>query len=137
MRLWILIALLGLGLLALVLLVLLGLLIWWLSRHPRGEPAPLAQEEAIFPVVEPPSSDDLKLVEGIGPKISALLGEAGITTYAQLAASDVSRLEGVLREAGITIADPTTWPEQASLAAAGDWDTLEALQDELEGGRRV
>ena len=32
--------------------------------------------------------------------------------------------------------DPSTWPEQASLAAAGEWDALQALQDELKGGRR-
>mgnify|MGYP001035149878 CR=1 FL=1 len=30
-----------------------------------------------------------------------------------------------------------TWAEQAELAAKGDWDALEKLQDELSGGRRT
>jgi hypothetical protein len=50
----------------------------------------------------------------------------------------VARLQEILAEAGISqIADPSTWPEQAKLAAAGDWEGLETLQDQLEGGRRV
>ena len=32
--------------------------------------------------------------------------------------------------------DADTWPEQAKLAAAGDWDGLKKLQDELKGGKR-
>ena len=86
----------------------------------------------------PPKPDDLKRIEGIGPKISALLQEAGIRNYAQLAAAGVSRLEEILAEAGLSsLAKPATWPEQASLAAAGDWEALETLQNELKGGRRV
>jgi predicted flap endonuclease-1-like 5' DNA nuclease len=81
--------------------------------------------------------DDLKRIEGIGPKISKLLNEAGITTFSQLAASSVSQLEQIVRNAGISIADPGTWPEQAILAAEGDWDALRDLQDRLKGGRRV
>jgi hypothetical protein len=30
-----------------------------------------------------------------------------------------------------------TWPQQALLAAKGDWDGLEKLQDDLSGGRKV
>jgi len=86
---------------------------------------------------EKPALDDLAIVEGIGPKIASLFQAAGINTFAQLAATDVERLRQILREAGIRIADPTTWPEQARLAAAGEWDKLKALQDELKGGRRV
>jgi predicted flap endonuclease-1-like 5' DNA nuclease len=89
------------------------------------------------PEPAPPLPDDLKRIEGIGPKISRLLQATGITTFAQLAATDVNQLRRILRGAGITIADPGTWPEQASLAAADRWDELEALQDELKGGRRV
>jgi hypothetical protein len=32
--------------------------------------------------------------------------------------------------------DPTTWPAQAKLAAAGKWDELKAMQDNLKGGRK-
>jgi hypothetical protein len=30
-----------------------------------------------------------------------------------------------------------TWPEQAKLAASGEWEALEKLQDELKGGKRT
>ncbi len=85
----------------------------------------------------PPQPDNLKKIEGIGPKIERILHEAGILTFAQLAAAEVSHLEKVVREdAGIRIAFPDTWPEQAKLAADGAWDALEKLQDDLKGGRR-
>jgi predicted flap endonuclease-1-like 5' DNA nuclease len=86
-------------------------------------------------VAEP---DNLKRVEGIGPKISQLLQDAGIMTFAQLAATEIGRLRQILADADLTaLADPTTWPEQARLAADADWASLEALQDALKGGRRV
>ena len=87
--------------------------------------------------VTKPEPDNLQLIEGIGPKISKVLENVGITTFSQLAAADAGHLEHVLSEAGMTLADPSTWPEQASLAAAGDWKAFEVLQDELKGGRRV
>jgi predicted flap endonuclease-1-like 5' DNA nuclease len=87
--------------------------------------------------LETPRLDNLKRIEGIGPKISRVLNDAGITNFPQLAATDVSRLEQILLDAGMTLAHPDTWPEQAKLAAAGEWKALEVLQDELQGGRRV
>jgi predicted flap endonuclease-1-like 5' DNA nuclease len=82
--------------------------------------------------------DDLAKVEGIGPKISSVLQAAGIYAFGQLAAAPVSRLEQILKDADLSaLADPSTWPEQANLAAAGDWKALEVLQDELKGGRRA
>ena len=86
---------------------------------------------------EPTRPDDLKRIEGIGPKIASLLQDAGITTFAQLAATGVEQLREILAAANLRIADPTTWPEQATLAAAGDWEGLASLQGELKGGRRV
>ncbi len=80
--------------------------------------------------------DDLTIVEGIGPKISALLGAAGINTFAQLAAADEGRLREILLEARLRMADPRTWPEQARLAAEGDWEGLKTLQRQLKAGRR-
>jgi len=123
-----------------VLVVVLGLLLGlWLLRRPGEEVAPTGTEAVTMAhVAEMPAPGDLTRMEGIGPKISSLLQTAGITTFAQLAAADVSRLEQILTEADLLgLADPTTWPEQARLAAAGEWDALEALQDELKGGRRV
>lgn len=90
------------------------------------------------PEPEPTQPDNLKIVEGIGPKIEGILHAAGIKTFAQLAAATVPHLEKVVREdAGIRVAFPDTWPEQAKLAADGAWDALEKLQDELKGGRRA
>ncbi|MCB9165849.1 MAG: 50S ribosomal protein L27 [Flavobacteriales bacterium] len=85
----------------------------------------------------PTKGDDLKKIEGIGPKIAELFNNAGIHTFAELAAASVDRLKEVLADAGSRYAahDPGTWPEQAQLAAAGKWDELKALQDKLVGGK--
>lgn len=87
----------------------------------------------------PTRPDDLTTIEGIGPKIAGLLHAAGITTFAQLAQAEVSRLDQILNEAGagFQMAKPDTWPEQAKLAAEGKWDELKILQQSLLGGRRV
>jgi len=131
------------------LLIVVALVVWWWLSQSKKEAAPPIKHEAAAPsqVVDTPEGvarrapsipDDLKRIEGIGPKISSLLQEAGIMTFAQLADTDVDRLKQVIAEAGLSaLADPTTWPEQARLAAAGQWDALETLQDELKGGRRA
>lgn len=82
--------------------------------------------------------DDLTVIEGIGPKISGILHEHGITTFAKLAEARVGQLQELLDGAGgnYQLADPATWPEQARLAAKGDWEQLQELKDRLQGGRR-
>ena len=81
--------------------------------------------------------DDLKLVEGIGPKIEGLLNEGGITTWAELADAPTDKVQAILDEAGprYRMHDPATWAKQARLAADGKWEELESLQDRLDGGR--
>lgn len=81
--------------------------------------------------------DDLKIVEGIGPKIEELLQQDGIKTWSQLGNVPVSRLQTILKNAGdrFSFHKPNTWPKQASLAAQGNWKELKALQDHLKGGR--
>ncbi len=81
--------------------------------------------------------DDLTKIEGIGPKIKQVLHEAGVRTFSDLAGSDVSALKQVLVDAGLRIHNPATWPEQATLAAAGKWDELKSLQSQLSAGRRA
>ena len=82
--------------------------------------------------------DDLTRIEGIGPVISGILQKAGITTFRQLAEADVKKIQQMLHDAGITgIADPSTWPLQAELAASKEWKQLNKLQEELKGGRVV
>ncbi|MBE7554462.1 MAG: DUF4332 domain-containing protein [Anaerolineales bacterium] len=111
------------------------------ESEPEAKAEPVeAQAESRPPVQAqaPTAPDDLKVIEGIGPRIAALLQSAGITTFAQLAQTEVSRLEQLLVEANLRrLADPATWPEQARLAAAGDWEAFKALTDQLKGGRRV
>ena len=84
----------------------------------------------------PTAKDDLTIVEGIGPKIAELLVLAGILSFDDLAATEPDAIRAILAEAGgiFRSINPSTWPEQAKLAAAGDWDRLRAWQDELQGG---
>ncbi|HZW04122.1 MAG TPA: helix-hairpin-helix domain-containing protein [Anaerolineaceae bacterium] len=78
--------------------------------------------------------DDLKRIEGIGPVYEKTLRAAGIDTFSQLAEISVDRLRAIFEDR--PLADPTSWPEQAALAARGDWDGLERLRMRLRGGRR-
>lgn len=82
--------------------------------------------------------DDLKIVEGIGPKIEELLFQSGIFTYQQLAETPVEDIRTILSNAGSRFAmhDPGTWSAQALLAANGEWDNLKAYQDFLNAGKR-
>lgn len=81
--------------------------------------------------------DDLKIVEGIGPKIEKLLKDDGINTWGDLAEAAVDRLKAILDAAGdaYRIHQPDTWPQQAGLAHEGKWEELTKWQDELIGGR--
>lgn len=83
----------------------------------------------------PQAIDDLEIIEGIGPKIAAVLKQAGITSFNQLAEMEPARISEILQAANLRLADPQSWPEQARLAAAGDNAGLQALQDRLKGGR--
>ena len=82
-----------------------------------------------------PAPDDLTVIEGIGPKIAAVLKAAGFHRLEQLAKATPNELKRVLTAAGNRIANPATWPEQAKLAAAGKFDDLRALQAKLKAGR--
>ncbi|HMO57161.1 MAG TPA: hypothetical protein PKC19_07395, partial [Roseiflexaceae bacterium] len=64
-----------------------------------------------------------------------LLAGAGYATYADLGQADVATLRALLADAKLPMAKPDTWPEQAQLAAAGDWEALELLQQRLVAGR--
>ena len=82
-------------------------------------------------------NDDLKIVEGIGPKVELVLREAGVTTLAELAEAHPDDLRGILAQAegNFNGNDPSTWPQQASLARDGKLEELTDLQDRLQGGR--
>lgn len=80
-----------------------------------------APEPAPAPVAAGPA-DDLTRIKGLGPKLAALLGEFGITTFAQIAAwtpAEIERIDAKLgRFSGRIVRDQ--WVEQARLLAAGD-----------------
>jgi predicted flap endonuclease-1-like 5' DNA nuclease len=113
-------------------------------HHAEAEPelAPAAvvaeqpEPEAETPDPEAQTEpDDLKQIEGIGPKVADLLNENGITTFALLADASVEKLTEILEAAQLQMMDPASWPQQAKLAAAGEWEALGKMQDELKGGR--
>jgi predicted flap endonuclease-1-like 5' DNA nuclease len=90
------------------------------------------------PPIVPVVSDDLKIVEGIGPKIEQLLNKEGIMTFKQLADTSPERIKEILVAAGsrFQMHDPTTWPQQSAMAGDGKWDELKAWQNELNKGRK-
>ena len=81
--------------------------------------------------------DDLKVVEGIGPKIEGLLNNAGIHTFAELANTASERIKEILVAAGsrFQMHDPGTWPKQSAMARDGKFDELKKWQDELNKGK--
>jgi large subunit ribosomal protein L21 len=82
-------------------------------------------------------TDDLTKIEGIGPKVAKALNKAGIATFEALSNASVEDIQQILADAGLKMMDPTTWPQQAKLAADGDWNGLKKLQDKLSGGRKA
>ena len=99
---------------------------------PKKEVAPKAASAKKAPAKA--KADDLKKVEGIGPKIASTLVEAGIATFADLAKAKPEKIAEIIAEVrGNHV--PDTWPAQAKLAAEGKWDELKKWQDELDGGK--
>ena len=66
-----------------------------------------------------------------------MLNATGIYSYQQLADARKATLVKILADAGsrFKMHDPSSWARQSKLAAKGDWNTLKALQDELNGGK--
>lgn len=83
------------------------------------------------------AKDDLKKVEGIGPKIEQLLNADGIYSFSQLADTEVTRLKSILDKAGerFRMHDPSSWNKQAEFARDGQWDNLGKYQEQLSAGR--
>lgn len=85
------------------------------------------------------AADKLTKIEGIGPKIQGVLNNNGIMTFAQLAAAKAEDIKTMLTEAegNFGFHNPTTWPEQAQMAADGKWDELKKWQDLSDGGKPI
>ena len=87
---------------------------------PLVEPAPApAPASAPAPAT---TADDLSRIKGLGPKLGVLLGELGVTSFAQIASwsdDDVTRIDAQLgRFQGRITRDQ--WVEQAKLLCAHD-----------------
>lgn len=105
------------------------------NAKPEADP-PAEPAEPV--VVDAGSSDpdDLTKIEGIGKKMSAALINQGIDTFAKLSTKSVDELREAIAAEGMRFAPAAeSWAEQASFAAKGDWDGLEALQSRLVAGR--
>ena len=103
-------------LIILALAVVVALVVgWWLvGMQEKRETAPPESETAV--------ADDLTRIEGIGPKISGLLQEAGISSFAQLAGTDMDRLQQIIAA------------HKPSPLAPG---TAEKIQTILDAGERL
>jgi large subunit ribosomal protein L21 len=106
------------------------LLIDFIGRPDEERKAEARPEKAV-------QADDLTKIEGIGPKVSKTLIEAGISTFEALSNATVEDIQKILTDAELRMMDATTWPQQAKLAAEGDWDGLKKLQESLSGGRKA
>jgi len=85
------------------------------AEAPVAKAAPVVKET----VKAAAKGDDLKKLEGVGPKLAEILNEAGIATYADLAGSSVEKLKEVLEAAGSRYAskDPAPWIAEAKTLA--------------------
>ncbi len=129
-------------------LVLLGLIWLWLARRRRPAPkreyrdvlsegaGPAQRNTALIdappaaalvpPVVtDAPlvsDGDDLTRIKGLGPKLSRLLAELGVTRYAQIASWTEADIAAIDAKLGAFAGRPTrdAWVEQARLLESGD-----------------
>ncbi|MEL6916377.1 MAG: hypothetical protein AAFO99_01475 [Bacteroidota bacterium] len=81
--------------------------------------------------------DDLKLVEGIGPKIEGLFHNHDIKTWKALSEATVAKCQEVLTSGGdrYKMHDPASWPMQAKMCYEGKWKELSKWQDEHKHGK--
>ncbi|MEN1783930.1 MAG: hypothetical protein AAGF77_02220 [Bacteroidota bacterium] len=81
--------------------------------------------------------DDLKVVEGIGPKIEQLFHNFDIKTWKALSETPVEKCQEVLDSGGerYRIHNPGSWPLQAKMAYEGKWEALAKWQDEHKAGK--
>ncbi|RSK41799.1 MULTISPECIES: 50S ribosomal protein L21 [Mangrovimonas] len=106
------------------------------AKKETKKAAPKAETKKAAPKKSTAKADDLKKIEGAGPKAAEALVNAGLDTFAKVAKATPEELSTILTEASSRLAHlvTETWPKQAGLAAEGKWDELKELQDRLDGG---
>lgn len=82
-------------------------------------------------------ADDLKVVEGIGPKISEMFKTDGIKTWKALSETSVADCQKVLAKGGnrYKVHDPASWPMQAKMCYENKWADLYKWQEEHNHGK--
>ncbi|MEY3050587.1 MAG: hypothetical protein RLY31_372 [Bacteroidota bacterium] len=108
------------------------------KRKKKAEPETAAvRDKQPKPGKQPHQPDNLKRIEGIGPKIAEVLRAAGVDSFTKLSTMTADGIKDILVSAGdrFSFQDPGTWPAQAELAAKGEWDKLKKWQEDLKGGR--
>jgi large subunit ribosomal protein L4 len=113
------------------------------SKPVKAAPAEVEAAPVEAPKAEAPKAkkaaggDDLKRVEGIGPKMADALIASGIDTFAKLSESSEEQIKAALEAAGARFAPSLgTWAQQAALLAKGDDAGFKALTDSLTSGRK-
>lgn len=81
--------------------------------------------------------NDLKIVEGIGPKIEGLFHNFNIKTWKELAETSADKCQEVLDSGGkrYRLHDPASWPMQAKMAQEGHWKQLAEWQEKHRAGK--
>jgi predicted flap endonuclease-1-like 5' DNA nuclease len=83
-------------------------------------------------------SDNLTVIEGIGPKIAEILTASGIGTWQAVAASSPDAIKQILLAASSRygVHNPSTWPEQAQLLSDQKWDEFKHFTEYLNAGKK-
>ena len=81
--------------------------------------------------------DDLKVVEGIGPKIEEMFQKDGIKKWKTLSETSVASCQDILNKGGerYKVHDPSSWPMQAKMCYEGKWKELLKWQEEHDHGK--
>ena len=84
-------------------------------------------------------SDNLQIIEGIGPKMEGILKENGVNSHSDLGNKTESEIRAILDKYGdrYKIIDPKMWATQAALAGAGKFDELIDYQKKQGGNKNT
>jgi predicted flap endonuclease-1-like 5' DNA nuclease len=87
------------------------------TRKPKAAAATSSSAPAV--------ADDLTQLSGIGPRMSSILAEGGVTSYDGLQHTSTDELRRIVSAGGVLPPSSLeTWPTQASYASKGDWRGL-------------
>jgi len=78
-------------------------------------------------------NNNLKVIEGVGPKIEGILNKSGYVTWQDLANADPNTLQNIMHDAGprYRIHNPRTWQAQIQFCLDKNWKGLIDFQQKL------